>query len=275
MCEKALASAADSVIFDLEDAVSSSMKQEARNIVCGLLQKMQNSSGCPKEVIVRVNPVSTLTGVEDVMALTRFHVNALIVPKICLNDAIAADVLLSGIEQSLKMQNGSIRLIGLIETTLGLEQISELPRAVKRLDGFQLGAEDLTKELEITRTAEGAEIAYARHRMVVASRAYNLDAIDTPFADFKNTSGLKADIATCRQIGMQAKTAIHPCQVDVINEAFTPTEAEILQAQRIIDAYENSVSNNLGACSLDGKMIDVPIADKARKLVEKGKVFSR
>lgn len=266
-CEKALASEADSVILDLEDAVSPAMKPEARDIVCGLVQK--HGAASRKELLVRINQVSTLTGVEDLLAVARCPADAVIIPKACVNDIITADSLLTSAEKSLGLPACHIRLIGLIETALGLEQLAEMIRATCRLDGLQLGAEDLTKELEITRTGEGAEIAWARNRLAVAAKAFHVDAIDTPYANFRDMEGLKADIATCRQSGMQAKTAIHPCQIDAINAAFTPTEAELSEARRIIGAYEEAVTRNLGACSLDGKMIDAPIAERARRLVEK------
>lgn len=272
-CEKALASESDSVIFDLEDAVSPSMKQEARGIVCELLQKHGTVS--KKELVVRVNQVSTLTGIDDILAIARCPVDVILVPKACTNDVIVADSMISSIEQSLGLPAGKIRMIGLIETALGLLQLPELLRATCRLDGLQMGAEDLTKELEITRTSAGAEIHYARHSMVVAARAFGVDAIDTPYADFRDMEGLKADIAVCRQIGMQAKTAIHPGQIAAINEAFTPSDAEIAQARQIVDAYADALAKNLGSISLDGKMIDAPIAERARKIVEKASLVSR
>ena len=272
-CEKALASEADSVILDLEDAVSPSMKLEAREIVCELLRK--HGAVTKKELVVRVNQVSTLTGVEDILKIARCPVDVILVPKICVNDAIIADSLISSVERDTGLPAGRIRMIGLIETALGLEQLAELIRATSRLDGLQMGAEDLTKELEIVRTNEGSEIAYARNRMVIAARAFLVDAIDTPYADFRDIEGLKADIATCRQIGMQAKTAIHPCQIEAINAAFTPTEAEVLQARHIVVAFEDAIAKNLGAFSLDGKMIDAPVAERARRIVEKANLLAQ
>jgi citrate lyase subunit beta/citryl-CoA lyase len=271
-CEKALASESDSVIFDLEDSVSPSMKQEARGNVCDLLQKYGTTS--KKELIVRINQVSTLTGVEDIMAVARYPVDVILVPKACTNDVIVADSLITSVEQNMSLPAGQIRMIGLIETAFGLEQLAELLRATCRLDGLQLGAEDLTKELEIIRTSAGSELTYARNRMVVAARAFGADAIDTPYSDFKDIEGLKADIATCRQIGMLAKTAIHPGQIEAINTAFTPTEAEVSQARRIVDAFEEALAKNLGAISLDGKMIDAPIAERARSVVKKASLLA-
>jgi citrate lyase subunit beta/citryl-CoA lyase len=269
-CEKALTLPCDTVIFDLEDAVSPSMKQAARDMVCGLLWKL---AGTNKEIMVRVNQISTLTGVEDLLAVTACPVDCIVVPKACVNDIITADSLVTSVEQSRGLKPVNIRLIGLIETVLGLEQLSDLVRITRRLDGIQLGAEDLTRELGIVRTTGGVEIAYARNKMVITGRAYGLDVIDTPYTNYKDSEGLKADIAYIVRIGMHAKTAIHPIQIGAINAAFTPALEEVEDAQRVVALYEKALAEGKGACSLDGKMIDAPVAERARKLLAKMEQF--
>ena len=265
--EKALTLDADGVIFDLEDAVSPDQKPAARATVAAFLQECERSG--KKELLVRVNQVSTELGILDLMAVVPSMPDTLVIPKACPRDIIAADVVISGIEASLGMAPNSVGVIPLIETAEGVEALTDVIRSAPRITGVQLGAEDLTKELGIVRTRAGAEIAYVRNRLAMAARAAGIDAIDTPFADYRDEEGLIADIAYCGSIGMTAKTAIHPGQIRHINAAFTPTDAEVAEARAIVEAYGDAVARGLGACSFNGKMIDVPIAERAQKILDK------
>lgn len=265
--EKALTLESDGVIFDLEDAVSPDLKPAAREMVATILRECERHE--KKELLVRINQVSTQLGIQDLMAVVPSMPDSLIIPKACPRDIIAADVVISGIEASLGMAPNSVGVIPLIETAVGVETLGEVIRSTARITGVQLGAEDLTKEFGITRTRAGMEIAYARNRLAMAARAAGIDAIDTPFADYKDEDGLIADIVYCRSIGMTAKTAIHPGQIRHINAAFTPTDAEVAEAKAIVDAYRDAVAKGLGACSFNGKMIDVPIAERAQKILDK------
>ena len=264
--EKSLTLESDGVIFDLEDAVSPDQKPAARATVAQFLRDRERSAR--KELLVRVNQVATDLGIQDILAVTPSRPDTLVIPKACPRDIITADVIISGLEASLGLKIGSVGMIPLIETAEGLEQVTEILKAAPRITGVQLGAEDLTKELGITRTKAGAEIAYARNRLTIAGRACGIDVIDTPFADYNDETGLIDDIAYCKSIGMTAKTAIHPGQIRHINAAFTPTDDEVADARAIVEAYEAAVARGLGACSFNGKMIDVPIAERARKILD-------
>lgn len=265
--EKALTSESDGVIFDLEDAVSPDLKPAARATVAAVLHECGRNG--KKEKLVRINQVATELGIQDIMAVAPFRPDTLIIPKACLRDIIAADVILSAIETSHGIAPNSVGVIPLIETAEGMESLREITRSAARITGVQLGAEDLTKELGIVRTRAGEEIAYARNRLIMAARAVGIDAIDTPFVDYKDEEGLIADIAYCKSIGMTAKTAIHPGQIRHINTAFTPTEEEIAEAKNIVDVYRDAVAKGLGACSYNGRMIDVPVAERAKKILDK------
>jgi citrate lyase subunit beta/citryl-CoA lyase len=264
---KAMSLESDGVIFDLEDAVSPDQKSAARATVVQFLGECERRAN--KELLVRVNQVATNLGVQDLLAVVPAKPDTLIIPKACVRDIIAADVIISGIEASTGMVPGSVGMIPLVETVEGLETVTEIIRAARRITGVQLGAEDFTKELGITRTKGGAEIVYARNRMTIACRSFGIDAIDTPFTDYKDEAGLVDDIAYCKSIGMTAKTAIHPAQIQCINAAFTPAENEVIEARAIVAAYEDAVARGLGACSFNGKMIDVPVAERARNLLDK------
>ncbi|GHV50562.1 citrate lyase [Deltaproteobacteria bacterium] len=270
-CQKALATAGDGVIFDLEDAVSPDKKNSARETVAQILREAERGK---KELVVRVNQISTRLGIDDLLAIIPCRPDTLIIPKACPRDITTADVVASGLEEACGIPPGSIGFIPLLETAVGLESLREILGTAERICGLQLGAEDLTKELGIVRTREGNEIAYARSRMIMAARAFAIDAIDTPFADYHDTEGLLADLSYIKSVGMTAKTAIHPAQLDFINAAFTPTKEEVEQAKAIVAAYKESVAKGLGACSLNGKMIDVPIAERAMKVVRKAELIN-
>ncbi len=265
--EKALTLDSDGVIFDLEDAVSPDRKPAAREAVASFLRQCGRSG--KKELLVRINQVSTELGIQDLMAVVPSMPDTLVIPKACPREIIAADVIISALEASCGMAPNSVGIIPLIETAVGLETLNEIIRSAGRITGVQLGAEDLTKDLGIARTRTGEEIAYARNRLAMAARAACIDAVDTPFADYRDEEGLIADIGYCRSIGMTAKTAIHPGQIRHINGAFTPTAAEVAEAEAIVEAYAEAVARGLGACSLNGRMIDVPIAERARKILDK------
>lgn len=265
--DKALILESDGVIFDLEDAVSPDQKPAARATVAAFLRECRRDE--KKELLVRVNQVSTELGIQDLLAVVPAVPDTLVIPKACPRDIITADVIISGIEASLGMEPNSVGVIPLIETPEGVETLAEVIRSAARITGIQLGAEDLTKELGVTRTRAGAEIVYARNRLAMAARAAGIDAVDTPFADYKDEEGLIADIAYCRSIGMTAKTAIHPGQIGHINAAFTPTDAELAEAEAIVEAYRDAIARGLGACSFNGRMIDAPIAERARKVLDK------
>jgi len=248
------------------------MKPDARKSVSLLLKKVGERS--LKELLVRINTVSTLNGIEDLLAITQNPVDAIIIPKACANDIITADTLISGIESSLNIQSKRIRLIALIETTEAVNQINEVIRSSDRLDGVHLGAEDLTKELSIARTREGSEITYVRTGLLIAAKAHGIDFIDTPFTDYKDMEGLQIDLTNIRQIGIQAKAAIHPCQINAINTAFTPTDEEIEQAWQIVEAFNAMQAQNLGVTSFQGAMIDTPVAERAQNLIDRAKIYN-
>ena len=150
-----------------------------------------------------------------------------------------------------------------------VDVIDSLPR----VNGILLGAEDFTKDLEVKRTKEGKEILYARSRIIVACKAYKIDAIDTPFTDTLDMEGLVKDVTYVKELGMNAKSAIHPNQIEAINNAFTPTKQEIEYAQRVLIARDEAFSKGLGVFSLDGKMVDAPVIARAETVIKKATKF--
>ena len=165
-----------------------------------------------------------------------------------------------------------IKIIPIIELCISLIEVDVIA-SLERVDGILLGAEDLSKDLEVVRTKEGEEIQYARCRIANACKAYKIDAIDTPFTDTNDKEGLGKDANHSKRLGMNAKSAIHPNQIEVINEVYLPTEKEIIWALRVVKAKEEAFAKGIGVFSLDGKMVDKPVIENAEKVILKAKKY--
>jgi len=261
---------ADSIILDLEDAVSLTEKDSARVLVREAIKNVDYSS---VEVIVRINPLDTEFGAEDINVIARVKPDTILVPKADEAQIKQVDEMLNKIEAEEGIEAGAIKLIALIETAFGLETIYDVIRASKRVVGVLLGGEDLTSDLGVKRTKEGEEIFYARNRVVAACKALKIDAIDTPFTDTNDYEGLAKDAAKAKSLGMTGKSSINPRQIDTIHSVYAPTEAEIKHALRVLDAMEEAKREGKGVFSLDGKMVDAPIINRATTTVELAKIL--
>ena len=255
---------ADAVIFDLEDAVSPAEKDAARILVRNTMRYMELSC----ERIVRINSVDTDFWREDINAILPERPNSVLLPKTAsAADIIAVDEYISDIEKSLGLEVGSVGIIALIETALGVENAFLIATASKRVKGLFLGAEDLTADLQCKRTKGGREIEYARTRLVVAARAAGVDVYDTPFTDVNDDEGIVIDTELAKALGFTGKASISPRHVDVINSVFSPSIEEIDYAYEVIDAIRRAKAEGKGAISLRGKMIDAPIVARAERTV--------
>jgi citrate lyase subunit beta/citryl-CoA lyase len=260
---------ADSIILCLEDAVSLGEKDAARILVRNAIK---NVNFYNSEVVVRINPLSTDFGSEDVREIAEVLPHALMVPKATEEDIILVDEMLSKVEEEKGFEKGSIKIFPLIETAYGLENVYGITKASKRNTGVLLGAEDLTADLGIKRTKEGEEIFYARSKVAAACKALRVDAIDTPFTDLDDMESFIKDINKAKSLGMTGKAAINPRQIDTIHEVFAPTEDEIRYARRVMEATDTAKREGKGVFSLDGKMVDAPIIARAETILKKAKL---
>ncbi|AWI07293.1 HpcH/HpaI aldolase/citrate lyase family protein [Clostridium drakei] len=261
---------ADSVILDLEDAVSLTEKDSARRLVSEAIKVIDYSA---VELVVRVNPLDTEYGPKDIDTIARVKPDALMIPKATEEQLEAIDKMLSKIESEEKFEDNHIKLIPIVETAYGLENVYSIIKASKRVVGVLLGAEDLTSDFGIKRTKEGEEIFYARNRVSTACRASRVDAIDTPFTDTNDYEGLRKDTFKAKSIGFTGKSSINPRQIDTIHSVFEPTEAEIKHAVRVLEARDEAKAKGLGVFSLDGKMVDAPVINRAVTTVELAKLL--
>ena len=255
----------DAVIFDLEDAVAPSEKDAARILVRNTLRH-SDLSGC--EVIVRINSVDTDYWRSDIDFILPEAPDIILMPKASTpNDVLVADAYMSEVEAKLGLKNGTVALMPLIETALGVENAYSIAIASKRVCALFLGAEDLTADLRCKRTKEGREIEYARQRLVVAARAAGVEVYDTPFTDVNDDEGIVVDASLAKSFGFSGKASISPRHVEVINQVFSPTQSEIDYAYEVLDAIALAKKQGKGAVSLRGKMIDAPIVARAEQTI--------
>lgn len=267
MLQDAAILGADSIILDLEDAVSLTEKDSARILVREAIKTTDYSQ---VEVVVRVNPLDTEFGPHDVDMIARVKPDTLLIPKANEEQIKLVDKMLDQIETEEGFPAGSIKLIALIETAVGLETVYNVIEASKRVIGVLLGGEDLTADLGIARTKEGEEIFYARNKVATACRALKVASIDTPFTDTDDYVGLAKDTAKAKSLGLTGKSAINPRQIEIIHSVFAPSEAELKHALRVLEAMEEAEKDGKGVFSLDGKMIDAPVINRATSMVDQG-----
>lgn len=262
---------ADAVIFDLEDAVSPAEKDAARILVRNTMRYM-DFRGC--EIIVRINSIDTAYWRSDIDEILPYKPGLILLPKTgTAADVLAADAYITETEQKLGLEHGTVGLMPLIETALGVENAFAIASATKRVKALFLGAEDLTADLQCKRTKEGREIEYARTRLVVAARAAGVEVYDTPFTDVNDDEGILVDAQLAKALGFSGKASISPRHVEVINSVFSPTQKEVDYAYEVMDAIALAKKQGKGAIALHGKMIDAPIVARAQRTIDMAKAL--
>lgn len=261
---------ADAVILDLEDAVSPVEKDAARILVRNALQIM----GFQCQVVVRINALDSDLWERDLEEMIPCKPMAIMPPKTArAEDVQVLDQAISRLEAQFEIPAGTVRLIPLLETALGVENAYAIANASARVQGLFLGGEDLTADLRCQRTKEGREIDYARHRVVNAARAAGVAAFDTPFTDVNDDEGLHQDALLAKSLGFTGKAAISPRHVGPINLVFSPSPAEVAYAQEVMAAIAAAKAQGRGAISLHGKMVDAPIVTRAQQTLEDANIL--
>lgn len=264
MLQSAAILGADSIILDLEDAVSLTEKDSARILV---REAMKNVDYEGVEVVVRINPLTTPYADEDIEVIGRVKPDALMVPKATEEELEEIHRRLDKIEAEEGFEKESIKLIPIVESAYGVQNVYSIIKASTRVVAVLLGGEDYTSDMGIKRSKAGDEILYARNRVAIACKAMKVDAIDTPFTDTNDFEGLEKDITLAKSLGMTGKASINPRQIDTIHAVYAPTEGEIRHAQRVLEAMEEAEREGKGVFSLDGKMVDAPVINRAKNIV--------
>ncbi|HMK44182.1 MAG TPA: citrate (pro-3S)-lyase subunit beta [Dissulfurispiraceae bacterium] len=255
----------DAIMFDLEDSVSLNEKDAARMLLYNSLLTFDFGQA---EILVRVNGLNTAFGRDDFEAIVRARPDAIRLPKTDTpEDVVEADELISGIERQSGIETGSIKLVAAIESALGVINAPRIAMASGRLIGMALGAEDFVTDLKTSRSADGIELLTARSMVLFAARAAGIDAFDTVFPDVNDEEGFIREVKLIKQLGFDGKSIINPRQIEIVHQIFTPTEAEITYAMRVLEAIREAESKGSGVISLNGKMIDKPIVERARRVL--------
>ncbi len=263
--EKAHSVPADALILDLEDSVPPPEKDSARKMVAASIDGLALNG---REIFVRINSLSTSYAVSDIKAVVTKGLRGICLPKTeSADDIHNIDVLIADAEKEANLEVGSIGLLALVETPKGIINAYEIASASPRVLGVGFGAEDYALEMGINRTEEGAEIYYPRMVVALACHAANILAIDTVYTDVRDKEGLIRETRLVRQMGFQGKFVIHPGQVSPVNQTFTPSEEESAYARMVVEAFEAAVTQGQASTSLDGRMIDAPVAERAKKLL--------
>ena len=256
---------ADAVILDLEDAVAPAEKDSARILVRSFIRAM-GFDRC--EVIVRINATDTPFWQKDLDAIIPVRPSLIMPPKTAgAQDVLTVDAYITQLEEKLGMEKGSVGLIPLIETSLGVENAFQIASASPRVKAIFLGGEDLTADLHCMRTKDGEEISYARCRMVCAARAAGVEVYDTPFTDVNDDEGIYVDAQKAKSLGFTGKSAISPRHIKAINEVFSPSLKDIEYAYEVMEAIRIGKEQGKGAVALRGKMIDAPIVARAQQTI--------
>lgn len=277
MMEKASKSAADFVFLDVEDAVAPDDKAQARkNIISALNELPWKQNGIT--VSVRINGIDThymYRDLVDIVEQAGHHLDTILIPKVGTpSDVYMVDALLTQMEEAMGISH-KIGLEALIETPLGMANVEAIATSSPRLESMHFGVADYAA-FNRARTVNigglnpdypGDQWHAALTRMTVACRAYGLRPIDGPFGDFNDPEGFILAAKRAAALGIEGKWAIHPSQIELANQVFSPTEAELDRAQRILIALEEAATQGKGAASLDGKMIDAASARMANNVV--------
>jgi citrate lyase subunit beta/citryl-CoA lyase len=256
---------ADSILLDLEDAVALNQKDAARILVRNMVNVIDFYDA---EVCVRVNHLSTPFGLADLEAIVPLQPSAIRYPKTESAEEVAELLkIIEKIEDRHGLSHTKMTLHAMIETAMGVQNVFDIASKFDRVDAITIGGQDLTADMNIVYTPDGAGIDFARKRIVMAAKASHIDVIDTVFPDVNDEEGLRRETEYAKKIGFTGKAVINPRQIEIIHDVFTPTEEEIRKAYRIVKEFRANSAAGIGVFAIDGKMIDAPIVTRAEYIL--------
>ena len=272
MITKSITLGVDSICMDMEDGTAINKKAEARAAIAKALQELDFGAS---EKLARINSVGSGWEKDDIEAVLPYRPDGIVIPKV---ESIEQVEWASRIIEDAELKNGwpvnSIRILIGVETAKGILNLKEIA-AHPRLDAIIFGGEDFAASIGAVRTKDAIELLYARQAVIVACTAYDLQPIDIVTIDYKDLEALKAEAEFGARLGFSGKQVIHPNQVPVAQEAFTPSDEAITYARRIVETFEASQKEGKGAYSLDGKMIDMPLLKNAQKVLARAKAAGK
>lgn len=263
----------DCICMDMEDGVALNRKAQARQTIAEALGALDFGRS---ERLARINPVGSGLEEADLDAVLPSHPQGIVVPKVEQPGQVAwVSSRIAAVEAAYGWKHGEIGLIVLVETALGVVNLPRIVSASPRLQAVIFGAEDLAGDIGAERTPEGWEVFYARSAIVTHTAAYNLQAIDMVYVDFHDEQGLRREALEGARMGFAGKQIIHPNQVLPVQEAYTPGDAAIVHARRVIEAMEAHQAQGAGAFALDGKMVDAPVVKAAERVLARARAAGK
>ena len=255
--DKALNLDCDAVVLDLEDAVEVSKKEDSRQLV---IRQIENNDYGPRVVVVRVNDLGTKWGEQDVAAVANLPIQAILVPKVSeIRD-------ISRMVDLLNRLGSELPIWIMVETPLAIININQLARQ-PRVTALVMGTSDLVVDLCAEHLEERQNISYALQRSIIAARAFGKKILDGVHLDFRDLDSLRNVCRLGKSMGFDGKTLIHPDQIPVANDAFSPSEAELDNAKRVIDAWRSAQTRGSGVVEVDGTLVESLHVEEAKRLI--------
>lgn len=255
----------DAIIFDLEDAVPLSEKEDSREL---LIEAFKTIDYGNTPIFVRVNALSTPFGRDDITQLVKAGLRNIRLPMCDTPEQIKEiDELLNKLEKENKIEENSVVIAAALETPLAVYNALNIAKASKRVIGISLGAEDFTRCMGIERTVEEGELFYARSKIVLEARIAGIAAVDGVYTKIDDTEGFYKQAEYAKSLGFTGKACIHPAQINFVHKAYLPKEEDIEYSIKVLEVSERSNIKDGGVISLDGKMIDIPVIEKAKRVI--------
>jgi len=265
--EKAAGLPVDTICMDLEDGLALNRKQEGRATIAEALAAIDFGAS---ERLVRINPVGSGLESADLEAVVPAKPDGVVIPKVSSKKQIEwVSAKLGKLERAHGLEHGSIHLLAIIESAMGIVNLKKIAKADARLQALIFGALDFSGDIGAKLTPGGEELLYARSAVVAHSAAFGLDGIDMVAVDFMDLDKLGEEAKQGAAMGFDGKQIIHPAQVEPVQAAFTPTDAEIAEAHKIVQTHAEHQAEGTGAFAIDGQMVDMPVVRAAERVLRR------
>ena len=263
--EKVFDVGSDAVILDLEDAVANDEKIATREVVVAALQRSRGNLG-----YVRINSFETEFCFGDLEAVVGPGLDGIVLPMVeTASQLLAVDWMVANLERKRSLEQGTVDVIPILETGKGIAALREIAGCGSRVRRMAFGAGDYTHDMNMDWTLDEVELDDARSRMVLASRAADLEPpLDTVWIHIKDLDGMRTSSQRAKRMGFQGKMCIYPPQVEIVNEVYSPSASEIEHSERVVAAFEAAEKAGSSSIQLDGYFIDYPIVYKARRILD-------
>jgi len=259
----------DCIIFDLEDSVLPEQKAQARSTICDILKNRKNEF-INKYIVVRVNGINTVWGVDDLEAIYELNPDAILLPKVEIQNDLRYVY-----ENFIEINKSDVNFWIMVETPLSIVNLESLAKHKCDLKAFVVGTNDLLETMEIKGSDKRKELLYALSKVTMISKAFNIISIDGVFNNFKDNVGLEKECLQGKNFGFDGKTLIHPSQVEITNKIFSPSENDIKEAYEIIECFKNNSEEGSGVAVYKGRIIEDLHVRAAKKLISFDKIIKK